>query len=63
MANTFPDKELSARAIKALMDARGLPQGPQRLDAQEGSPLRDAAYSYYQLFSAESAGLANHARS
>jgi len=39
---TFPDKELCARAVKALMDARGLPQGPQRLDAQEGSPLRDA---------------------
>ena len=61
---TFPDKELCARAVKALMDARGLPPGPQRLDAlRKAAHLRDAANSYHQLFSAERAGLADHARS
>jgi hypothetical protein len=61
---TFPDKELCARAIKALMDARGLPPGPQRLDAlKKAAQLRDAANSYHQLFSAERAGMVDHAHS
>ncbi|MBR1251328.1 hypothetical protein JQ609_30965 [Bradyrhizobium sp. AUGA SZCCT0169] len=60
----FPDKELSAKAIKALMDARCLPSGPQQLDAlKKAAQLRDAANSYHQLFSAEFAGPADHARS
>jgi hypothetical protein len=60
----FPDHELSAKAIKALMDARTLPAGPQQLDAlKKAAQLRDAASSYHQLFLAESAGLADHARS
>lgn len=41
---TFPDKELSAKAIKALMDARCLPSGPQQLDAlKKAAQVRDAA--------------------
>ena len=61
---TFPDKELSARAIRALMDARGLPPGPQQLDAlKKAAQLYDAARSYHQLFSAEHAGLRDYARS
>jgi hypothetical protein len=61
---TFPDKELTAKAIKALIDARGLPPGPQQLDAlRKAGQLCDAADSYHQLFSAERAGLADHARS
>ena len=60
---TFPDKELCARAIKAQMDARSLPLGPQRLDVlKKEAQLREAANSYHQLFSAERAGLADHAR-
>jgi hypothetical protein len=47
---TFPDKELSAKAIKALMDVRGLPPGPQQLDAlKKAAQLRDAANSYHQF--------------
>jgi hypothetical protein len=59
----FPDQELSAKAIKALMEARGLPPGPQQLDAlKKAAQLRDAASSYHQLFLAERAGLADQAR-
>ena len=61
---TFPDKELSAMAVKALMDARGLPPGPQQLDAlKKAGQLCDAANSYHQLFAAERAGPAGHTRS
>ncbi|MBR1302156.1 hypothetical protein [Bradyrhizobium sp. AUGA SZCCT0042] len=61
---TFPDKELSAKAIKALLDARCLPSGPQQLDAlKKATQVRDAANSYHQLFSAEREGPADHARS
>jgi|KBSMisStaDraftv2_1062788.scaffolds.fasta_scaffold3570146_1 hypothetical protein len=62
--STFPDKELSVQAIKALMAARSLPPSPERADAlKKAAQLYDSANSYHQLFLGERAGPPDRTRS
>ena len=53
---TFPDPELDASAISALVIARNLPPGPERNQAlKKAGHLRNAADSYRHVFSSETA--------
>ena len=62
--STFPDKELSVQAIQGPNGRSGFAPGPEQADAlKKAAQLYDSANSYHQLFSAERAGLPDHARS